>query len=62
MEQIDTDLLKQAKRYFNDEIYQINIMLGGRLHDDYKEFILNKKEYYRIASEFIERQLNENHK
>ncbi|SEU10144.1 hypothetical protein SAMN05443270_3157 [Lacrimispora sphenoides] len=62
MEQVDTNLLEQAKRYFNDEIYQINIMLGGRLYDDYKEFILNKKEYYRIASELIERLLYEDDK
>ena len=62
MEQVDTNLLEQAKKYFDHELFQINIMLGGRLYDDYKEFILSKKEYYRIASEIIERQLYENHK
>jgi len=42
--------LKEAIKFFEDEIYQLNVELGGMLKKDYREYIENKKLYYEIAA------------
>jgi len=42
--------LKEAIKFFEDEIYQLNVELGGMLKKDYREYMENKKLYYEIAA------------
>jgi hypothetical protein len=46
--------LKEAIKFFEDEVYQFNIELGGVLKKDYREYLENKKSYYELASKAIE--------
>ncbi|WP_024346090.1 hypothetical protein [Lacrimispora indolis] len=45
--------LEKSIKFFEDEIYQINIALGGILNEDYKEHLKNKKAYYELAVKAI---------
>ncbi|RFZ76413.1 hypothetical protein DS742_23765 [Lacrimispora amygdalina] len=45
--------LEMSIKFFEDEIYQFNIALGGILNEDYKEYLKNKKAYYELAAKAI---------
>lgn len=45
--------MKEAIKFFEDEIYQFNVGLGGILKKDYREYLKNKKLYYEIAAKTI---------
>lgn len=47
--------MKAAIKFFEDEIYQFNIELGGLLEKDYREFLENKKSFYGLASKAIQK-------
>jgi len=49
------NILKEVIKFFEDEIYQFNIELGGVLKKDYREYLENKKSYYELASKAIQR-------
>lgn len=49
------NVLKEAIKFFEDEIYQFNIELGGVLKKDYREYLENKKSYYELASKAIQK-------
>lgn len=50
---INREEFEKAIKFFEDEIYQFNIELGGVLKKDYREYLENKKLYYEIASKAI---------
>lgn len=50
----DTD---EALAYFSNEIYQNNIMLNGILRPDYREYLLAKNMYYKLALEALKSSL-----
>lgn len=52
---INREELEKAIKFFEDEIYQFDIELGGVLKKDYREHLENKKSYYEIASEAIQK-------
>jgi len=47
--------LKEAIKFFEDEIYQFNIELGGILKKDYRDYLENKKSYYELALKAIQK-------
>lgn len=47
--------LEKVIKFFEDEIYQFDIELGGVLKKDYREYLENKKLYYRLAARAIQK-------
>lgn len=47
--------MKEAIKFFEDEIYQFNIELGGILKKDYRDYLENKKSYYELALKAIQK-------
>lgn len=47
----------EAFAYFSNEIYQNNIMLNGILRPDYREYLLTKNMYYKLALEALKTSL-----
>ena len=50
---INSEELKKAIRFFEDELYQFDIELGGVLRKDYREYLENKKSYFELATKTI---------
>lgn len=40
---------EQAMMYFANEIYQFNIILAGVISPEYRQHILDKRDYYTLA-------------
>ena len=51
--------MKEAIKFFENEIYQFNIELGGVLKKNYREYLENKKSYYELASKAIHKLIGE---
>lgn len=51
--------LEKAIKFFEDEIYQFDIELGGVLKKNYREYLENKKSYYELASKAIQKLIGE---
>lgn len=59
IEFLETEIkdIENAIDYFSNEIYQFGIALGGILNDDYREYIENKKCYYKLAKDSLSMQV-----
>lgn len=49
-EKIGGVVLEEAIKFFEDEIFQFNLQLGGILDDDYRQYLESKSAYYEMAA------------
>lgn len=57
MDGLNTHLLEPAHSFFEKEVYHINIALGGLLSQQYRDYLVEKKEYFNMASTLIRQEL-----